>query len=213
MSPASRKLEWFVWGALALTIMGIAGAFVHSRLYGPESGPPLPVITKELPAFVLTNQVGKVVTEKDLQGELHLVDIIFTRCAGPCPRMTRHMAELQGKFSPKLPVKFLTVTTDPEYDTPGVMKRYGEKFGADFQRWTFLTGSKGQIKRFAREGLLLVAEEKGAEQQTTPEDLFIHATVFVLLDKHGRVRGQFDSSEDDFMPKLTRAVKKLAAER
>jgi protein SCO1/2 len=212
MIPSSRKLEWIVWGALTLTILGIVGAFVHSKLNGIQ-GPPLPIITKGLPSFTLTNQSGQVVTQKDLESDIHLVDIIFTRCAGPCPKMTRHMADLQSKLSPKLPIKFLTVTTDPDYDSPAIVKRYGEKFGADFQRWTFLTGSKEEIKRFARDGLLLVSEEKSPEQQTTPEDLFIHATVFILLDKHGRVRGQFDSTEDDFMPKLTRAVKQLSAEK
>lgn len=213
MSESSRKLEWLVWGALALTILGIAGAFVYTKFLGPVSGPPLPVITKELPSFTLTNQAGQVVTEKDLRGSLHLVDIIFTRCAGPCPRMTRHMAQLQSKLPPKLPVKFVTLTTDPDNDTPEVLKRYGEKFGADFQRWSFLTGSKQEIKQLARQGLLLVAEEKPASEQTAPEDLFIHATVFVLLDKHGRVRGQFDSTDDDFLPRLTQAVKRLARER
>jgi protein SCO1/2 len=123
------------------------------------------------------------------------------------------MAELQSKLDAKLPLRFVTVTTDPDFDSPAVLKRYGEKFGADFNRWSFLTGSKGEIKRLARDGLLLVAEEKAAQEQTTPEDLFIHATVFVLLDKHGRVRGQFDSTDDDFIPKLTRAVKQLSAEK
>jgi protein SCO1/2 len=212
MNPSSRKLEWIVWGALALTILGIVGAFVRSKL-SVIQGPPLPIITKGLPSFTLTNQSGQVVTQKDLESEIHLVDIIFTRCAGPCPKMTRHMAELQSKLSPKPPIKFLTVTTDPDFDSPAILKRYAEKFGADFQRWTFLTGSKAEIRRFARDGLLLVSEEKSPEQQTTPEDLFIHATVFILLDKHGRVRGQFDSTEDDFMPKLTRAVKQLSAEK
>lgn len=208
-----RKLEWIVWSALALTILGIAAAFVYSRIYGPQAGPPLPVITKGLPSFTLTNQAGQVVTEKEFRGNLHLVDIIFTRCAGPCPRMTRHMAELQGKISPKIPLKFVTVTTDPDYDSPQVLKRYGEKFGADFNRWHFLTGAKGEIKRLARDGLLLVAEEKSPQERENPEDLFIHATVFVLLDKQGRVRGQFDSTDDDFMAKLTRAVNQLAKER
>lgn len=209
MNSPGRKIEWLVWGALVLTILGIAGAFVYSKLRGAASGPPLPIITKGLPSFTLTNQSGQVITQKDLEKEIHLVDVIFTRCAGPCPKMTRHMAELQSK----LPIKFLTITTDPDFDTPEIMKRYGEKFGADFQRWTFLTGSKGEIKRLAREGLLLVAEEKAAEEKTTPEDLFIHATVFVMLDKHGRVRGQFDSTEEDFLPRLNRAVKRLSREQ
>jgi len=107
----------------------------------------------------------------------------------------------------------VTVTTDPEFDTPEVLKRYSERFKAEAGRWWFLTGAKGDIARLAREGLKLVAQETKPEERQNDADLFIHSTVFVLIDKHGRLRGQVESTEPDFSARVQRAVRRLAREK
>jgi cytochrome oxidase Cu insertion factor (SCO1/SenC/PrrC family) len=171
------------------------------------------VITQGLPAFTLTNQSGQPVMARDFSNYVAVVDIVFTRCAGPCPEMTRRMAELQRDLPANLPVKLVTVTTDPEFDTPEVLKRYSERFKADAGRWWFLTGAKSDIARLAREGLKLVAQETKPEDRQNDADLFIHSTVFVLIDKHGRLRGQVESTEPDFSARVQRAVRRLAREK
>jgi protein SCO1/2 len=123
------------------------------------------------------------------------------------------MAELQSHLPPKLPVKLVTITTDPGHDSPAVLKRYGEKFGANFDRWMFLTGTKTNLARLARDGLKLVADEIKPEDRASPDDLFLHSTIFVLLDKQGRLRGSLDSTEEGFIAKATAAIRKLANER
>jgi len=213
MIRSNRKLEWMVWGALALTIVGILGAFIYSKVAGTGAVHIQPPLTAGLPPFRMTNQFEQVITTDSLKGNVLLVDIIFTQCGGPCPKMTQRMAELQSHLSPKLPVKLVTLTTDPAHDTPAVLKRYGEKFGANFDRWMFLTGTKTNIARLARDGLKLVAEEIKPEDRVTPDDLFLHSTIFVLLDKQGRFRGSFDSTEEGFILKTTGAIRKLASER
>jgi cytochrome oxidase Cu insertion factor (SCO1/SenC/PrrC family) len=209
-------VQWLVWGGLVLTIIGIAVAFLISERAGlrkRNGNDDLRVITQGLPAFTLTNQSGHPVMPRDFSNFVSVVDIVFTRCAGPCPEMTRRMSELQRDIPANLPVKLVTVTTDPEFDTPEVLKRYSERFKANPDRWWFLSGEKSEIARFAREGLKLVALETKPEERQNDADLFIHSTVFVLLDKHGRLRGAIESTEPDFHARVQRAVRRLARER
>ena len=106
-------------------------------------------------------------------------------------------------------VKLITLTTDPGFDTPEVLKQYASRFGADFARWSFLTGPKLEIARLAVDGLKLIAEEKPVKERTSAEDLFIHSTIFVIVDKQARLRGSFDSTEPDFEKQVRASVKKL----
>lgn len=203
-------MEWLVWGALVLTIIGIAVAFITSDR---GSKPALPVITQGLPSFTLTNQSGEQITAGAFSNQISIADIIFTRCAGPCPEMTTRMSHLQGILSPSLPVKLVTLTTDPGYDTPAVLKRYAERFKADPNRWWFLTGTTNDIARVARHGLKLVADETKPEERQNDADLFIHSTVFVVLDKHGRLRGSIESTDPEFNNRVRDAVRRLSREK
>jgi protein SCO1/2 len=209
MNPSSKRFEWIIWGALVATIGGVMIAFVASR-FG-ERTPDLPLIS-ELPEFTLTNQFGQPFTKASLVGHVTLADIIFSRCAGPCPEMTRKMSSLQRLLPDARKVKLLTLTTDPGYDTPSILKEYGSRFHADFDRWSFVTGGKFDIARLAVNGLKLVAQEKPVEDRSTAEDLFIHSTIFVIVDKHARLRGPFDSTDADFEKQVRAAVKKLLSE-
>jgi protein SCO1 len=205
----SRPLQIAVWGILGLVILLIGLFYVRFELMTKSS---LPVLS-ELNDFSLTNQFGELTTLADLKGSVWVADIIFTRCGGPCPRMTEKMSALQ-KALPNKNIHFLTLTTDPDFDKPAVLKAYAEKFGADPGRWLFLTGSKDQIKQLATSGLKLVALEKSQDEQENPNDLFIHTTAFVLLDKRGRVRGStFESLEPGFGEAIVPAAKELARER
>ena len=219
-----RSVQWLVWTALAITIVGITIAFVFSKQKradvtanvaageGTTALDQLLVITPGLPAFTLTNQLGAPVTPAALSNKAAVVCVIFTRCAGPCPEMTRRMSELQRVIPSDLPVKLVTVTTDPEYDSPEVLKRYAARYNANGERWWFLTGNKSDIALLAREGLKLVAQETKPEERVSDADLFIHSTVFVLLDKKGRLRGSIESTEPNFDIKVLQAVRKLALE-
>ena len=211
MDPSRKPLQYFVWGALLATLAGISAAFLWSQLSDARA-PELPVIS-QLPDFVLTNQASQPFTKSSLIGHVTLADIIFTRCAGPCPEMTRKMSALQKALPADPAVHLLTLTTDPGHDTPDVLKQYGSRFNADFARWSFLTGPKPEIARLAVGGLKLVAEEKPSQDRTSAEDLFIHSTIFVIVDKQARLRGPFDSSEPDFEKRVRAAVKKLLKEK
>lgn len=202
VTNSSRWLESIVWAALGLTIVVIAGVFIYKRL-GRE---PLPVIGP-VGHFALTNQYGKAISTADFRGQVWVANIIFTRCAGPCPAMTKAMKELQDATDKR--VRLVTLTTDPDNDTPEVLKRYGEKFGADFNRWSFLTGSKQQIARLAVQGLKLTAQEKPASDRENPADLFIHSAAFVIIDQSNNLRAAFQLEAPDFQTRVEQATETL----
>jgi cytochrome oxidase Cu insertion factor (SCO1/SenC/PrrC family) len=168
--------------------------------------------------FTLTNQDGQVTTLADLTNHVWVADIVFTRCAGPCPRLTAQMKSLQDKLPADSAVKLVTLTTDPDFDSPAVLKKYGERFGADFPRWTFLTGSKAQIASLGGDSLKLSAQPVKPEDRKDDADLFIHTTIFVIVDKHANLRGFFETGGDgvdwkgDVQPKILAAVKQLENE-
>ncbi|HEX9048088.1 MAG TPA: SCO family protein [Verrucomicrobiae bacterium] len=168
--------------------------------------------------FTLTNQENRVTTLADLTNHVWVADIIFTRCAGPCPRMTAQMKSVESLLPADNPARLVTLTTDPDYDTPEVLKRYGDRFKADYGRWTFLTGSKSQIANLAADSLKLSAQPIKPEDRRNDADLFIHTTIFVVVDKHARLRGFFETGGEgvdwtnSVQPKLLQAVHQLEKE-
>jgi protein SCO1/2 len=200
---------------LLFGLMTIACLLTLAELQGQEKKLPY---YGQIADFTLTNQDGQVTTLADLTNHVWVADIIFTRCAGPCPHMTAQMKSLQDKLPKDSDAKLVTLTTDPDFDSPAVMKKYGERFDADFGRWMFLTGSKAQIAGLAGDSLKLSAVPVKAADRKDDADLFIHSTIFVLVDKHARLRGVFETGGDgvdwlkDVQPKLLQAVRQLEAE-
>ncbi|HZV35676.1 MAG TPA: SCO family protein, partial [Verrucomicrobiae bacterium] len=166
MNKPARHIEWLVWGGLILIIAFIGGAFAWSKLAGTR---PLPVIG-QITDFTLTNQENQTITLSSLRGKVWVADVIFTRCAGPCPTMTHHLAELQASLPANEPIRLVTLTSDPQYDTPAALKRYAARFNADSNRWYFLTGPKSEINRLAVNDFKFVVVEKRPGEQTTPQD-------------------------------------------
>ena len=168
--------------------------------------------------FTLTNQDGQLATLADFTNQVWVADIVFTRCAGPCPRMTGQMESLQNLLPEESRAKLVTLTTDPEFDSPAVLKKYGERFGADSNRWTFLTGTKGEIAGLAAGSLKLGSVPIKAADRLNDVDLFIHTTMFVVVDKHARLRGDFETGGDgvdwtnSVEPRILKAIRQLENE-
>lgn len=216
MNAISRKTEWAAWGGLVLVIVTIAALYVLNRVSPPTPSSSLEVASAsypEVPDFRLTNQVGKAVSRADLRGRIWIANLIFTRCPGPCAEMTRQMARLQSALPTNAPVKLVSLTTDPEFDTAQILARYGERFGAKSDRWWFLTGTKQQIAQLAVEGLKFTALDKDPSERSSENDLFIHSTILVLVDQHGRLRGAFDSLQPGAQEQLLKGVEKLRTEK
>ena len=218
MAETSQQLPRTLWIGIVLLLVVLCLAYALSlmelnRAHRPAA---LPVIGP-IAGFTLTNQDGRATTLADLSNHVWIADIIFTRCAGPCPIMTAQMKSLQDALPPASRARLVTLTTDPDFDTPPVMKKYGERFGADFNRWMFLTGSKTEIAGLAGDSLKLSAVPVKPEERKNDADRFIHSTIFVVVDKHARLRGVFETQGDgvdwtNVQPRLITTVRKLEHE-
>jgi protein SCO1/2 len=158
------------------------------------------------PQFQFTDQDGKVVSAADFKGKIWVVNFIFTRCTGPCPLITSRMAQLNQALQGKTKdVELVSITVDPEYDTPQVLKQYGEQVGASPESWKFLTGPKDQIDNVVMKGFL---QALGKEPSGAP----IHSTRFVLVDRDGWMRGFLDGNDPEVAQKLLMDIGDLLRE-
>ena len=156
--------------------------------------------TFSLPAFSFKDQDGKPFTEKDVAGHVTVVDFIFTQCSGTCPAMTARMAKLATELPPG--VRFVSFSVDPASDTPEALRKFGERFGADFTRWTFVATDKQNLLRVCKAVGLLPAD-------ATDKDAFIHSEKFLLIDAAGKGRGMYDSLQEDQVEKLVADARRL----
>ena len=121
MSIADRqagRVGWTVWGGLALLGLTLLAAALLAGVRSRQAPAQRLPIYGQIADFALTNQNGSVVSLADLRGRVWIADIIFTRCPGPCLKMTRQMKELQDALPADCQAKLVTLTTDPDFDTP-----------------------------------------------------------------------------------------------
>ena len=205
--PSERRLRGLLWGVLALVIVGILGAnlwsFVHQKSGTASESPTVLselAAHQQLPDFSLTDQRGAPFALSDLHDKVWVADFIFTSCGTICPPMTIEMATLQDEFAAE-DIHFVSFSVDPERDTPEVLTRYADHYGADGSRWAFLTGQKEAIYQLAHEGFNLAAGHRGSE--------ILHSTRFVLVDRNQQVRGYYDSRSKAHRQQLRQDIQTL----
>ena len=128
---------------------------------------PLPKIAPA-PEFTLTSQDGTQVSLADLRGKVVAVTFIFTLCTDTCPVLTPMMSFVQDRLGPDFGTKvaFVSITVDPERDTPEVLKEYAQTYGADLRGWSFLTGSPEAIRDLTRRYGVFAAQARLATSTT-----------------------------------------------
>jgi cytochrome oxidase Cu insertion factor (SCO1/SenC/PrrC family) len=129
--------------------------------------------------FELTERSGKLIKSQDLLGEPYVACFFFSTCPGTCTRQSNKMQLLQNKFKGK-PIKFVSISVDPEIDTPAVLSEYAEKFQADKERWLFLTGNMDYIIKVGTEKFFLGGVEKRG-----------HPDRFCLVNSQGDLVGAY----------------------
>ncbi len=186
--PARRIPSW-VWTGLVVALaffFTVPLYFFLSRglstIY--KQGKPLGRVAD----FYLTESSGKTLRRADLIGRVWVADFIFTRCQGPCPIMSGKMAELQRKLPSE--VSFVSFSVDPEFDTPEVLRKYGQKYGAERGRWHLVTAKRSTIYEAIRKNFNLPG------QGPDDEGGIVHSDRFVLVDRQGAIRGYYDGTDD-----------------
>jgi protein SCO1/2 len=137
------------------------------------------------PDFALTSQDGEEVTLASLRGKVIAVAFIYTSCPDICPMLTDKMARVQDELGPDFGSKiaFVSITTDPERDTPEVLKGYAEAFDANPAGWSFLTGEPARV--------LDVAHRYGVAVAKAADGGVDHTLLTTLIDREGTMRVQY----------------------
>ena len=155
--------------------------------------------------FSLTERNGELLSKNDLLGKPWIASFIFTRCAGPCPRVAAALKELQKRY-PEPNVSFVTFSVDPEYDTPEVLTKFAQFWEVDPERWFFLTGDKDTIYNMIHTDFLMpVAPSPDPE----PGWEIIHTTNLCLVDPTGKVVGKYNSLKEEEVALLRRELDAL----
>jgi protein SCO1/2 len=198
MNDSKNRL--FVFGGLVVCLGIVLGTALWLKL-GPypqlagRDGNSADGLTQygAVPDFTLTERNGDAVTLAQLRGKIWIADFIYTSCTDTCPLQTAMMARLQEEYAGKPNVQLVSVTVDPERDTPQMLAQYAAKHGANAKRWFFLTGQRNRIISLIHDGFhLSVAALPGVSE---PSGLIAHSPRFVLVDKDGQIRGYYDSRE------------------
>lgn len=190
-------------GALLLAGFLCAAWLAGARRSAPR---PLPVLS-EVPPFTLTEADGHPVSRADLLGSPWVADLIYTRCAGVCPRISQEMARLRRETSDVAGIRFVSFTIDPESDGPEVLRSYRARFTDDPRAWLFLTGDRVQIEKVAAQGFLLPFRRGDADAGDLP---LLHSSRLVLIDSRGRVRGTYDVRDSEAMLAIRSDLRRLA---
>ena len=204
------------WVAVLFLVMGATGLWLAAKAMrqsgdvvsgvGSQEEPDptyrkLPANASEpwLTQFSLTERSGKMVSSKDLEGQVYVTSFFFSACPSVCLQQNQKIREIEQSYGAK-GVKFVSITCDPDTDTPERLREYADKLGADKKDWLFLTGDLTYIRRVAGE-MFQVALDK----QTHSERLFV-------TDKWGNIRGKFHWNQLDEVTSLRLMLDKLLAE-
>lgn len=189
---------WF-WVVFIVLAVGVPIAAVVTR------AKPLPPPLEDYgpaPEFTLVSHHDAPFSAADLRGKVYVTSFIFTRCPSICPIVTAKMREVQARTK-NLGDRFhlVSISVDPVHDTPAVLAQYARDNQASATRWTFLTGPYDAVQTIAEEGF------KQAMQKLPPGDEIMnltHGTHLVLVDANGRIRGFYDSADDQRLKELVR---------
>jgi cytochrome oxidase Cu insertion factor (SCO1/SenC/PrrC family) len=208
-----RLLHPRVLVALGLASLLLAG-LVGYRVWSLTRGTPLDDFGPA-PAFALTDQLGRPATSAALRGRVVVVDFIYTRCRDSCPLLTARMQALQDRLRREgllgTRVQLLSLTVDPGYDTPAVLRTYAEQHEADPAAWRFLAGPEDALQAIIVQGFYqgvvpLPTPAAGADE---PVDLVMHSNRFVLIDPQGRMRAFYDALALD-QDQVVRDIRQVA---
>lgn len=155
--------------------------------------------------FAFTNQDGKTITNKDVQGKVYVAEYFFTTCTAICPRMNKNMKEVYERFKDENEFLILSHTCDPEQDSAAQLKKYASSLGVNTNRWIFLTGRKDSLYNMARVSYNI---DDPANNLKDINDQFLHSQLWALVNRHGDVTGIYDGLKQNEIKQLVHDIEK-----
>jgi protein SCO1/2 len=191
-----RPWLWSAFGALLLAVPVAATLTARAHKGPPHLG--------RVPDFSLVDQTGARLDGRDLDGKVWIADFVFTSCSSACPKLTGEMARLQRYLQNRgqdARTRLVSISVDPERDTPERLAAYAAGFHADPQFWKFATGSSQAIQDAVVRGFKLgISKEK--DPDAADGFTIVHGTKMVLIDARGEIRGYYDADDAMQMAKL-----------
>ncbi len=208
------KNQFLMLGGLVLVLSIVVGTTLWLKL-GPRSQ----LVNSDggardgllqygaVPEFSLTERSGEMIGLAQLRGKIWIADFIYTSCTDTCPLQSGMMARLQEEYASKPDVQLVSLTVDPERDTPQTLSLYANRYNADAERWFFLTGQRHRIIRLIQDGfhLSVATLPTGAPSN----GVIPHSPRFVLIDKNANIRGYYDSCELEAFVRLKNDIETL----
>jgi protein SCO1/2 len=188
----------------------VVGFFFVLKAVIPGYGEKKFQVLNQVKPFTFTNQEGKLVSEKNVEGKVYVAEYFFTSCTGICPILNDNMKTIYERFKNEPDFLILSHTCDPETDSVARLKRYADSLNVNNNKWLFLTGSKESLYNAARVSYLLDDPKNNMENI---KDQFLHTQFFALVDRNGKVRKKiYDGLKKDELKELEKDIAVLLKE-
>ena len=184
-------------------------------IYGPKTvgntfhkyhGKAIPdTIYHQISDFKLTDQNGKSVSLETYKGKIIVANFFFSNCPTVCTEVNNNMDLLARSYYKNKMIHFVSITVDPEHDSPLALSKYAAHYKWPSQKWSFLTGDTATIYNLARKGMLVDALKIGNSD-------FIYSNKLILIDPVRRIRGYYDGTNSKDVIKLNDEIKVQIAE-
>jgi protein SCO1/2 len=200
--PPLRR--YLLWGLLVAVMLAVVVTAMMAPRWVREDQSEPPLRLGRVPEFSLVNRDGRQIGLAELEGSPWVADFIFTRCGISCPRMTALMVMLGEALADDSRIHRVSVSVDPEHDTPEVLQAYAGSFGVTDDRWLFLTGDRETIYPLMIEGFKLGVDASPPPGMASEEEPILHSTRLVLVDGGGEIRGYYDGFHSEEFARLLR---------
>ncbi|WP_114790369.1 SCO family protein [Niabella yanshanensis] len=185
--------------ALSVVFYGIVSWFIPG--YNDRKLEPISKVAR----FQFTNQDGRAVTNKDVDGKVYVAEFFFTTCPGICPMMNDNMKQVYEKFKNEPDFRILSYTCDPQTDSAARLKVYADSLKVDTRKWIFLTGRKDSLYKMARFSYSI---DDPKNNLANIEDDFLHSQFWALVNRKGEVMAVYDGLEKREINGLMKDIEK-----
>lgn len=208
MATRSSNGKRVLLACLGLLVVAVVGGIVVPTL-ACEQPPQDLQDYGVLPTFALVDDGNQPFTDATLRGHPTIFDFVFTRCDSICPVTSLRMERVQEQtFEKNQRIKLVSVSVDPEYDTPPRLAEYAQRYHAEPERWKFVTGSVSEVKKLVQGPFANSMAREGTSPAGMPE--IAHNGHFVLVDGNLHIRGFYDSRDVSRLEQLMKDARFLA---